>query len=455
MYTITQGHWGGAQKYVADLTLSLSKEPDYEVTVACGEQHEGFFAVLKNSQVKTIHLPNLVRAINPLKDVIALYEMSTLLKNGQFDVVHANSSKAGFMTALAHAWLKTTQKKSYHAQLIYTAHGWVFMEPMNPIKKIMYRAMERVASACRAMTIVLSEKEKSIAMRALNIPAAEISVIPNGIDCARIHFFDQQTARKNVQKFIKSNHTEGCGCSLEQHSLPCVVAKENIRTSVNPSGILCVPRDGIAEKRHFVIQNNERTWIGTIANLYKTKGIDIFIRAASILRAQNDTIKINGNISRTTTPCFFVIGEGPERARLRELIQKLNLDDSFFLIGAISNAAQYLKAFDIFVLPSLKEGFPYTILEASCAGTPIIASDVGAIPEILRDKNNGLLVPHGNSEQLASAITHILNDQALYTKLKTFAPAIADTFSLEAMVEKTKKVYAIFSAPQPLFSALQ
>ena len=414
LYTITQGHWGGAQKYIADLALSLSKQPDYEITVACGEQSEGLFAVLKNSTVKTIQLHHLVRAINPLKDVMALHEISTILKNGQFDIVHANSSKAGFLTALAHTWLKATQKKSYNARLIYTAHGWVFMEPMNPIKKIMYHMMERIASACRAMTIVLSEKEKSIAERTLNIRAGTISVIPNGIDCARIHFFDQQTAREHTLKKIALNRPE---YPLSQLRRVSYVAQGDTHASSTHSEI-----------------NNECVWIGTIANLYKTKGIEVLIRTADVLSEQN---KNNVHF----TPFFFVIGEGQERERLQQLIQKLNLTDSFFLVGTINNAAQYLKAFDLFVLPSLKEGFPYTILEASCAGVPIIASDVGAIPEILQDKNNGFVVPHGNSAQLADAITHTLNNSELYTKLKTSAPAIADKFSLEKMMEKTKDVY--------------
>lgn len=442
LYTITQGHWGGAQKYVADLALFFAHDPEYEITVACGEQSEGLFAVLQNSSMKTIQLRHLVRAINPLKDVLALNEIIDILKTEQFDIVHANSSKAGFLTALAHAWLRVNKKSIYKTRCAYTAHGWIFMEPLMWYKKFIYLFMEQVAARMREATIVLSQKEKNIGLRYCAARENSLYVIPNGIDCARIHFFDQDTARENLQKLMKQRYAKRCESSLPKHSLPCVVAETSSRTYLK-------------ESFH---QSNQRPWVGTIANLYKTKGIDVLIRAASVLherdnakktntdgeydaanaRARND--KTNENTAHAN-PYFFVIGEGPEREHLEHLIQKLNLSDSFFLVGTLPYAARYLKAFNLYVLPSLKEGFPYTLLEASCAGIPIIASDVGAIPEIIQNGENGLIVPHGDSQQLAKAIQHALTDHTLYEKLQTTSPQIADKFSFEKMIEQTKTIY--------------
>lgn len=407
LYIITQGHWGGAQKYVADLALSLSKQPDYEITVTCGEQSEEFFNALKNSPVKTIHLPHLVRAINPLHDIRGFFEIIKLLKTGQFDIVHANSSKAGFLTAIAHTWLRAMRVQTYRARLVYTAHGWVFLEPLTLPARWLFLLMERITARLRDSTIVLSKKEETIAFKTLGLREKSVHVIPNGIDCTRMNFFDRNTARKKILELQNGVETTAF----------------------------------------------EHSWVGTIANLYATKGIEILIRAAFVLRERDNATKTNTDGKRAAAdlrahnailPYFFVIGEGPERTRLQTLIQTLNLTNSFFLVGTIKNAAEYLKAFDIFVLPSLKEGFPYIILEAACAGIPIIASNVGAIPEIIQNGENGLLVVRGNSAHLADAIMRALTNQTLRIKLQNNAPRIADKFSFEKMIEKTKNFYHEF-----------
>jgi len=139
--------------------------------------------------------------------------------------------------------------------------------------------------------------------------------------------------------------------------------------------------------------------IGAIANLYATKGIEYLIEAASITAKSYKLKAIS----------YIVIGEGKERPKLEALIKTYNLENNFFLIGRISNATQYLKAFDIVVLPSVKEGFPWVLLDAMAAEVPIIATKVGAVPEVIEDNKDGLLVPPGDSKALAEKIYRLLN----------------------------------------------
>jgi glycosyltransferase involved in cell wall biosynthesis len=87
-----------------------------------------------------------------------------------------------------------------------------------------------------------------------------------------------------------------------------------------------------------------------------------------------------------TAICVF-IGEGPERKKYETLIEKYSLEDKIFLLGNIEYAAKYLKGFDVFVLPSIYEGAPITILEAKSAGVPILATNVGEIPNLIGDKD--------------------------------------------------------------------
>jgi glycosyltransferase involved in cell wall biosynthesis len=136
-----------------------------------------------------------------------------------------------------------------------------------------------------------------------------------------------------------------------------------------------------------------------------------------------------------------VIGEGEERRKLEGLIKKYHLENNFFLLGAIPDAYKYLKAFDIFVLSSIKEGFPWTILEAITAKVPIIATKVGAIPEIIDNKRTGLLVRPAEAEELSEAIAELIDKELLRHKLTEQAnKTIRSRFDLKNMVSEIKKI---------------
>ncbi len=111
-----------------------------------------------------------------------------------------------------------------------------------------------------------------------------------------------------------------------------------------------------------------------------------------------------------------------------------------FLPGAMPDAARLLNGFDVFVLSSVKEGLPWVILEASLAGVPIIATKVGALPEIIGE-GEGLLVPPGDVAALANAMRTVMQNPPLLEKLKTGAPRIAERRSGKAMSDATLGLY--------------
>ncbi len=167
--------------------------------------------------------------------------------------------------------------------------------------------------------------------------------------------------------------------------------------------------------------------VGTIAELHNNKGLTYLIEAAK-------------DISDAT---FVVIGTGEEEDALRALVQKTNLGARFFFTGYIPNAARLISGFDIFVLPSLKEGLPYVLLEAGAQGVPVVASNVGGIPEIIEDGKSGLLVSAKKPSELKTAIGELLKDEEkrwlFSAALKT---KIAEEFSLKGMIQKTVAVYS-------------
>ena len=114
----------------------------------------------------------------------------------------------------------------------------------------------------------------------------------------------------------------------------------------------------------------------------------------------------------------------------------------FKIISNIPDAAKYLKNFDIFVLPSLKEGLPYTILEAGLAKLPVIATNVGGIPEIIQDEETGLLVPPADPVSLANAIKKLADNPALREKLgANLHRKITQEFTLSKMLSATIAAY--------------
>ena len=129
-------------------------------------------------------------------------------------------------------------------------------------------------------------------------------------------------------------------------------------------------------------------WIGTISELHRTKGLNFAIEA----------------IAKIENVIFLIIGDGEERKNLEDLIQKHGAAQKVFLLGRIESASMYLKAFDIATLTSITEALPYFLLEAGAAGLPVIASNVGGIPEIIENEATGILMRSKSSDEIKRAI---------------------------------------------------
>jgi glycosyltransferase involved in cell wall biosynthesis len=216
--------------------------------------------------------------------------------------------------------------------------------------------------------------------------------------------------------------------------------KQAIELGIKPRGEILTIYNGLdigkldflpeEEARNRLKIQDSQVVIGTVANLYPAKGLEYLIEAASMIRNRFVAIK------------FIVMGEGMERKKLEELIKKHNLENIFFLVGAISDARKYLKAFNVFVLPSVKEGFPWVILEAMAAEVPIVATKVGALPEIIEDKKTALLVEPSDAKELSQAILTLLENYSFRISMAESAKKVVEEkFSLEKMVNEIEKLF--------------
>ena len=168
----------------------------------------------------------------------------------------------------------------------------------------------------------------------------------------------------------------------------------------------------------------------SITELHKNKGLPYAIEAFAMLAQKNPSL------------FYFILGGGEENERLDDLIKRHKLQERVFLFGFVENAANYLKAFDIFVLPSIKEGLPYVLLEAGLAGLPVIASRIGGIPEIIEDGKTGLLVPQRDKDAISSAIKKLFESPEFRTKLGgALREKVIRDFSLSRVVSETISLY--------------
>lgn len=186
-------------------------------------------------------------------------------------------------------------------------------------------------------------------------------------------------------------------------------------------------RDAMREKlKAYGVPLTHPFVFGTIAELHKNKGLSYLIEA---IRGVQDAMLI-------------IIGEGEERRRLTLAIGAYKLRHRVVLAGHISDAAELIPAFDAFVLPSVKEGLPYVMLEAGIRGVPTVATNVGGIPDVIEDEKTGLLVPPKDPSALAAALKRLINDEHLRYRLGTaLKQKVERDFSLDLMLEKTVLIY--------------
>lgn len=216
LYIITQADGGGAQKYV----LALAKH--FNGWIACGGEKTALFLEAAKLNIPTFKLKHLKRDISPWHDLWAIFEIKNLIKKLKPDIVHLNSTKAGFLGSIA--------GRLAGAKVVFTAHGFRFLEPLFPASQWFYRGIEKFAGYFRDYIIAVSKADKNSALQYKLISPDKIAVVYNGIE--KIEFFEKEAAKKNL---------------------------------------------GLA---------TEKKIIGIVANLYKTKGVDTVIKAYPLMSAR-------------------------------------------------------------------------------------------------------------------------------------------------------------------------
>jgi len=251
--------------------------------------------------------------------------------------------------------------------------------PISGLKK----SVKKTALKKTDHTITVSDANKQLMLKMYPEVKGKISTIHNGIDLQQ---FDQSIIRFSTQ------------------------AKDKIREQIFQ-----------ADHDDFIIL--------TIAELHPRNGLNYLIEAFKTIQEQKPKTKL------------VIVGKGPQKAKLEKLIKKLELSDSVVLAGHQDDIPQILKSANLFVLPSVKEAFGLVLLEAMAAQLPIIATEVGGIPEIVQNHKSGELVPAQDYELLADKILAVMSNNALMQKLAYMGHHRVKTFDVTEMVRKTENIY--------------
>lgn len=383
--------WGSAQE--ALLTVrELSRIPDvrrqkseyqkireseyqrkYEVTLVTGSVRDIDPALMHKCGVNVVIIPELMREINPVTDIICLFKLYRFIKKGRFNIVHTHSSKAGFLGRVA-------AKMAGCSIIVHIPHGHIFYGYFNPQITKLFILLEKIAAKFTDKIISLTDSETYDYLKFKVAPQEKFLTIHDGIEIERF-----------VNPRVNKTQAKACGYKeLGIQGSPVVIS---------------------------------------VARLVPIKGHKYLIDAASkVVESFPDTK-------------FLLVGDGPLRIELEQKAKSLGLAKNVFFLGDRDDIPELLAISDVFALASLNEGMGIAIVEAMASGLPVVATNVGGIPDIVKNGVTGLLVPPKDSEILSIALLKLLKERKLAECMGKEGKKRASLYSVEKMVEKIDELY--------------
>ncbi len=187
--------------------------------------------------------------------------------------------------------------------------------------------------------------------------------------------------------------------------------------------------ESLTLRRSLGIPDDARV-IGSVGRLNEVKRQDLLIRAVAALRSGLPNVRL------------LLIGDGPEKENLIVLSKELGLSEAVIFGGYQSQPQRFLQGMDIFAMSSRLEGLPLALLEAWAAGLPVVSSDVGGIPKVVKSGTNGLLFPNGDLEQLVASLERLLSDPELAAEIGRAGRAtVLESYTLDRMAAEYERHY--------------
>lgn len=204
---------------------------------------------------------------------------------------------------------------------------------------------------------------------------------------------------------------------------------ENLITTID-NGIDLSPFANAQPNLRHSLHNDNDVLIGTAGRLVEQKGLTYFLQAAQIVSREFSNAR------------FVIVGEGPERARLEQMMRDLGLASVLWFAGSRADMASVYASFDVFALASIDEGMPMVILEALASKRAVVATNVGAVSKLVESGKTGILVPPRDVKSLATAIGDMIKDPHLREEMGRNGHArVQNEYSSEVMTERYLEIY--------------
>jgi glycosyltransferase involved in cell wall biosynthesis len=262
--------------------------------------------------------------------------------------------------------------------ILHTAHGWSFNDTQPAWLRGLYVALERLAARFSQRLIVVSAFNREKGLRLGVGRPEQYELLHSGIDAELFRTPDN--------------------------------SRESVRAALG------------FEPAHKIV--------GTIACLKPQKAPLDFVRAAAAVHAEDDSFR------------FFIAGDGELRPELQALLAELGLQGVVQLLGWRRDVTDLLHAMDLFLLPSLFEGLPRSVLQAMAAGVPVVATGVDGTPEVIEDGVSGLLIPPGRPDVAARRVIELLADDDLRERCVMQARRrLSREFDIHQMVRDLDRLY--------------
>jgi sugar transferase (PEP-CTERM/EpsH1 system associated) len=217
------------------------------------------------------------------------------------------------------------------------------------------------------------------------------------------------------------------------------------RAAIRPNKVICIPNGiDVAAFSAARVSPRPRVLLGDFAPpgsvlIANVARLDKVKDQAGLLAAFKQLHEQAGQCAG----CRLIIaGDGPEYAELQRRIEQLDLTQTVRLLGNRSDVADLLAECDVFVLPSIAEGMPVTLMEAMASGLPVVATDVGGVAAVVENGTTGTLVPPGDAQALAEALGAYVADESLRRRHGDAGRArVAVRFSMSAMLSRYTALY--------------
>lgn len=160
------------------------------------------------------------------------------------------------------------------------------------------------------------------------------------------------------------------------------------------------------------------------------------------VKRARDVIRIFARLRSAMPATLMLVGDGPDRNETEQEARDLGVSEDVHFLGRLDAVAPLLAAADLFVLPSQTESFGLAALESMACGTPVLATNVGGLPELITDGVEGLLEPVGSVEAMARRAIDLLKDAAVHARMREASLARAQQFSTDVVVPQYESYYA-------------